>query len=69
MQNTAAAEVENLPDCDLSRRFVRVLQRRGNGLVEFEFSIGWPELAVELMLPERDFADFCVAQKALVVQG
>lgn len=69
MQTTAATETEILPECDISRRFVRVLQRRSNGLVEFEFSIGWPELAVELMLPERDFADFCVAQKALLLQG
>lgn len=69
MQTTATPEFESLPQCDLSRRFVRVLQRRDNGLVEFEFSIGWPELAVELMLPERDFANFCATQKALVLQG
>ena len=47
------------PPCDVSKRFVRVLKRRGNGLVEFEFSIGWPELAVELMLPHQDFDAFC----------
>lgn len=52
------------PECDISRRFVRVLQRRSNGLVEFEFSIGWPELSVELMLPEADFEAFCSVQKA-----
>ena len=45
--------------CDVSRRFVRVLQTRANGLVEFEFSIGWPELAVELMLPQLAFEAFC----------
>jgi phenol hydroxylase P0 protein len=45
--------------CDVSRKFVRVLQRRDNGLIEFEFSIGWPELAVELMLPQRAFEAFC----------
>ncbi len=47
--------------CDVSRRFVRVLQTRPNGLVEFEFSIGWPELAVELMLPRPAFDAFCRA--------
>ncbi|MBX9935753.1 MAG: phenol hydroxylase subunit [Burkholderiaceae bacterium] len=47
--------------CDVSRRFVRVLQVRSNGLVEFEFSIGWPELAVELMLPRPAFDAFCRA--------
>jgi len=45
--------------CDVSRRFVRVLQVRSNGLVEFEFSIGWPELSVELMLPQPAFEAFC----------
>ena len=57
------------PVCDLSQRFVRVLGRRDNGFVEFAFSIGWPELSVELMLPERAFADFCIAQKARVLPG
>ena len=56
---------EVMPVCDVSRRFVRVLKRRSNGFVEFEFSIGWPELSVELMLPEQDFEAFCTTQKAL----
>ena len=56
---------EVMPVCDVSRRFVRVLKRRSNGFIEFEFSIGWPELSVELMLPEQDFEAFCVTQKAL----
>lgn len=51
--------------CDLSRRTVRVLGRRRNGLIEFEFSIGWPELAVELMLPEPAFDAFCEANRVL----
>jgi phenol/toluene 2-monooxygenase (NADH) P0/A0 len=36
-----------------------VLEIRPDGLVSFEFSIGWPELAVELMLPTPAFEDFC----------
>jgi len=48
-----------LPACDTSLRFVRVMERRADGLVSFEFSIGWPELAVELMLPEAAFEAFC----------
>lgn len=44
---------------DTSRRFVRVTERRADGLVAFEFSIGWPELAVDLLLPAAAFADFC----------
>ncbi|MDQ7745925.1 phenol hydroxylase subunit [Hydrogenophaga pseudoflava] len=48
-----------LPVCDTSLRFVRLIERRADGLVSFEFSIGWPELAVELMLPEAAFEAFC----------
>lgn len=51
------------PQCDVSQRFVRVLKRRDNGFVEFEFSIGWPELAVELMLPRPAFDAFCQAHR------
>lgn len=48
-----------LPAVDTSQRFVRMLERRADGLVSFEFSIGWPELAVELMLPGPAFESFC----------
>ena len=49
----------SLPAVDTSLRFVRVIERRADGLVAFEFSIGWPELAVELMLPAPAFEAFC----------
>lgn len=55
---TSIASTE-APFCDTSLRFVRVLERRADGLVSFEFSIGWPELAVELMLPATAFEAFC----------
>jgi phenol hydroxylase P0 protein len=42
---------------------VRLLNERADGLVAFEFSIGWPELAVELLLPTRAFAEFCATQR------
>lgn len=48
-----------LPVCDTSLRFVRVLDRREDGLVSFEFAIGWPDLSVELMLPAAAFEAFC----------
>ncbi|MEZ5702284.1 MAG: phenol hydroxylase subunit [Burkholderiaceae bacterium] len=51
--------IEPRPQPDLSKKFVHVLERRSDGLVSFEFSIGWPELAVELMLPSAAFDDFC----------
>ena len=50
--------------CDTSRRFVRVLEERADGLVAFEFAIGWPELSVELLLPRPAFTEFCATQRA-----
>lgn len=49
----------HLPACDTSLRYVRLLERRADGLVCFEFAIGWPELSVELMLPAPAFEAFC----------
>lgn len=49
--------------CDITRKFVRIKQVRADGLVCFEFAIGWPELFVDLMLPRSAFDDFCVRQK------
>jgi phenol hydroxylase P0 protein len=49
----------DLPAVNISRRFVRVVEERADGLVAFEFSVGWPELALELMLPTAAFKEFC----------
>lgn len=65
--NTLDTTTLDLPACDLSRRSVRVLQRRANGFVEFEFSVGWPELVVELTMAEADFQAFCRRQNATVL--
>ncbi|HEX5697130.1 MAG TPA: phenol hydroxylase subunit, partial [Rhodoferax sp.] len=35
--------------CDIKQKFVRVRGIRPDGLVCFEFAIGWPELFVDLM--------------------
>ena len=56
--NLAPAALD-LPTCDTDRRFVRVIEQRADGLVAFEFAIGWPELSVELLLPAPAFAEFC----------
>ena len=50
---------------DLDRKFVRVTERLSNGFVAFEFSIGWPELAVELLLPAAAFESFCANNAVL----
>jgi phenol hydroxylase P0 protein len=45
--------------CDLSQRFVRELRESADGLVAFEFAIGWPDMAVELAMPRPLFEAFC----------
>lgn len=60
--STASAETEGLP-VDTRRKFVRIKELRANGLVCFEFAIGWPELFVDLMLPRAAFDDFCRRQQ------
>lgn len=49
--------------CDLARKFVRIKDARPDGLVVFEFSIGWPEQMVELVLPKAAFDEFCTTHK------
>ncbi|WP_078119091.1 phenol hydroxylase subunit [Thiosocius teredinicola] len=44
------------------RRFVRVRERH-NGFVEFDFSIGDPELYVELILTDAAFDEFCTTNR------
>ncbi|AOW14464.1 phenol hydroxylase [Hydrogenophaga crassostreae] len=59
MPTVQAPTTNTGPSLDLKKRYVRLLERRPDGLVSFEFSIGWPELAVELMLPDAAFEEFC----------
>jgi phenol hydroxylase P0 protein len=53
---------------DPRRKFVRVVELRPDGFVEFEFAIGEPELFVEMILPARAFDDFC-AHNAVTFLG
>ncbi|PKO31620.1 MAG: phenol hydroxylase [Betaproteobacteria bacterium HGW-Betaproteobacteria-7] len=52
---------------DAGRRYVRVCKRRPDGFIEFAFAIGDPALAVELMLPEAAFHEFCLANEVIVL--
>ena len=52
---------------DTTRKFVRVIETRQDGLIEFEFAIGEPELFVELIMPARAFAEFCAANQVTVL--
>jgi phenol/toluene 2-monooxygenase (NADH) P0/A0 len=60
---TPVRPATELPACDTTRRFVRVIEERADGLVAFEFAIGWPELSVELLLPAPAFAEFCATNQ------
>ncbi len=52
---------------DTTRKFVRVIETRQDGLIEFEFAIGEPELFVELIMPAHAFAEFCEANQVTVL--
>lgn len=47
------------PAIDISRKFVRLIEQRADGLVEFEFAIGEPALCAEMLLPVAAFEAFC----------
>jgi phenol/toluene 2-monooxygenase (NADH) P0/A0 len=50
----------NSPEIELLRaKYVRVRRVRENGLVEFDFAVGAPEIFVELIMPQSAFDDFC----------
>lgn len=48
---------------DISRRYVRFRERRENGYVEFDFSIGDPALSVELVMSQACYEAFCAANR------
>lgn len=45
--------------------YVRVIGEREAGYVEFEFAIGDPELAVELVLHVSAFEEFCARHRVV----
>lgn len=54
-------------EATLARRYVRITGRQPNGIVAFEFSVGWPDMSVELALPEALFNEFCLKNKAEIL--
>jgi len=53
---------------DTTHKFVRVIEAREGGLIEFEFAIGEPELFVELIMPAHAFVEFCEANHVTVLE-
>ncbi len=64
---TASPSLDTAPDpaLDVRRKYVRVMERRADGLVAFEFAIGWPELMVDLLLPAAAFDEFCATHRVI----
>lgn len=54
---------------DFQKHFIRVVHEHGNGMVEFEFAIGEPQLYVEMAMPLTAFEDFCFRQKVVPTRG
>lgn len=59
MQPSLERDDAVLAAVDVACKFVRVTAERTDGLVAFDFAIGWPELSVELLLPRPAFEEFC----------
>ncbi|WP_439639712.1 phenol hydroxylase subunit [Nevskia sp.] len=43
------------------QRYVRLREQRDDGFVIFDFAIGDPQLACELIMPQAAYREFCVA--------
>lgn len=57
------------PPVDVNRKYVRLVERRPDGLVEFEFSISDPALFVEMLLPEAAYEEFCLTNRVILLEG
>ena len=62
MNDSIAAPKEQF---DTSLQYVRVTGNRDDGFVEFDFSVGQPEVALEMVLKQQDFEKFCEEQKVI----
>ena len=51
------------------KKFVRIIETHTNGLVEFEFAVGEPELFVELLMAQTAFDEFCAMHAVTPTRG
>jgi phenol hydroxylase P0 protein len=54
---------------DPELRYIRIVQRRADGLVAFEFAVGEPQLFVEMLMPQAQFEAFCAQQAVEPTEG
>ncbi len=52
---------------DVTRKFVCVKNTLANGMIEFLFAVGEPDLCVELIMPKAAFDEFCANNKVEVL--
>ena len=64
----ARMQADPTPEFDPTRRYIRIVELRPNGMVEFEFAVGEPELFVEMILPQEAFDDFCAREGVVPTQ-
>lgn len=56
-----AASGPNLTDLGARQRYVRLREQRPDGFVVFDFAIGDPGLACELIMPLAAYQEFCAS--------
>lgn len=54
---------------DPSAKWVRVVGERAQGMVEFEFAVGEPQLYVEMVMPRGPFDEFCAMHGVTPTHG
>ena len=61
--------MSNTPTFNPQLKFVRIIETHANGLVEFEFAVGEPELFVELLMAQAAFDEFCAMHGVVPTLG
>lgn len=51
------------PRAEQVQCYVRLRAERPDGFVEFDFSLGDPDLSVDLILPKAAYEEFCAAHR------
>jgi phenol hydroxylase P0 protein len=54
---------------DVTRKFVRVMGTLPNGMIEFEFAVGDPDVCAELVMPKAAFDEFCAANQVELISA
>lgn len=58
-----------MTDFNLQQKFIRIINARDDGLVEFEFAMGEPRLFVEMLMHQAEFEQFCKDQHVVPTEG